>query len=56
MDRHAVGELPVEGVFLGLVGDHGDAADAFRLNLAGHALDRERPSIGWPPVIATASL
>ena len=43
MDRHAVGELPVEGVFLGLVGDHGDAADAFRLNLAGHALDRERP-------------
>ena len=43
MDRHAVGELPVEGVFLGLVGDHGDAADAFRLNLAGDALDRERP-------------
>ena len=43
MDRHAVRELPVEGVFLRLVGDHGDAADAFRLNLAGDALDRERP-------------
>ena len=46
MDRHAVGELPVEGVLLGLVGDHGDTADAFRLNLAGDALDRERP-VHW---------
>ena len=43
IDGDAVRELPVEGVFLGLVGDHGDAAHPFRLELAGHALDRERP-------------
>ena len=42
MDGHTVRELPVEGVFLRLVGDHRDAADTLRLDLAGHALDRKR--------------
>ena len=46
VDGHAVRELPVEGVFLRLVGDHGDAAHTFRLDLPGHALDRERPVHG----------
>ena len=56
MDGGAGREFGLAGIFVRLVGDDGDALDAFGAHLPGDHVDVRPPSCGWPPVMATASL